>query len=66
MQKIIVGQEIPVLLIDKCSKGHGLWFDSGELQDILGKAKLDVDSKIQRLLTDMFGSQKSDSLQEDE
>ena len=45
MQKIVVGTAKPTLLIDKCAKGDGLWFD---------KANLDKDSKIQKLLADIF------------
>ena len=55
MQKIIVGQSKPVLFIDKCRRGDGLWFDKGELQDIFDRARLDRDNKIQKLLADMFG-----------
>ena len=55
MQKIIVGSSEPVLLIDKCRKGDGLWFDRGELQDIVNRAELDKGNKIRELLTDMFG-----------
>jgi Zn-finger nucleic acid-binding protein len=54
MQKIVVGTAEPILLIDKCPKGDGLWFDKGELQDILNRAELDEDSKIQKLLADIF------------
>lgn len=54
MQKIVVGPSTPPLLIDKCKRGDGLWFDKGELQDILDRAKLDKDNKIQKLLTDIF------------
>jgi len=54
MQKIIVGSGAPVLLIDKCRKGDGLWFDKGELHEILHRAELDEDSKIQKLLKDVF------------
>lgn len=54
MQKIVVGKDKPTLLIDKCAKGDGLWFDKGELQDILNRAELDQDSKIQKLLADIF------------
>jgi len=54
MQKVVVGSSKPVLLIDKCSKGDGLWFDKGELQDIFDRAQLDKDNKIQQLLTNMF------------
>ena len=59
MQKIIAGRAQPALLIDKCPRGDGLWFDKGELQEIFDKAHLDKDSKIQKLLADMFGGQFS-------
>ncbi len=55
MQKIIIGQSKPALLIDKCRRGDGLWFDKGELQNIFDRARLDRDNKIQKLLADMFG-----------
>ncbi len=55
MKKVIVGPSKPTLLIDKCRKGDGLWFDKGELNDIFDRAELDKDNKIQKLLTDMFG-----------
>ncbi len=54
MQKIIVGSNKPKLLIDKCVKGHGLWFDSGELEDIIKRAKLNDNNKIKKILADMF------------
>jgi Zn-finger nucleic acid-binding protein len=62
MRKIIVGPSTPALLIDKCSKGDGLWFDKGELQDIFNRAQLDKDNKIQKLLADMFGAEQIKSL----
>jgi Zn-finger nucleic acid-binding protein len=55
MQKIVVGSSKPDLLIDKCRRGDGLWFDKGELRDIFDRAELDEESKIQELLTDIFG-----------
>jgi len=55
MQKIIIGPSKPALLIDKCRRGDGLWFDKGELQNIFKRARLDNDNKIQKLLADMFG-----------
>ncbi|MBN2270924.1 MAG: zf-TFIIB domain-containing protein [Sedimentisphaerales bacterium] len=60
MQKIIVGQSQPTLLIDKCAKGDGLWFDNGELNNIFDRAQLDQHNKIQDLLADMFGYDKKD------
>ncbi len=34
MKKTIIGQE-PEILIDVCQKGHGLWFDSGEVGQLI-------------------------------
>ncbi|MHC4121247.1 MAG: zf-TFIIB domain-containing protein [Planctomycetota bacterium] len=55
MQKVIVGDSRPTLLIDKCRRGDGLWFDKGELHEIFDRAQLDPDNRIQKLLSDMFG-----------
>ena len=55
MEKVVVGEGDPVLLIDRCKKGDGLWFDAGELQDIFDRAELDEDNKVKRVLADMFG-----------
>jgi len=58
MQKVKVGSSTPVLLIDKCRRGDGLWFDRGELTDICDRAELDKDNKIQTLLKEMFTHDK--------
>jgi hypothetical protein len=63
MQKVIVGQSATQmadksdtkLLIDKCTKGDGLWFDRWELQNILKVGSFDKENKVAELLTDMFG-----------
>ena len=60
MEKIDVGEGEAVLMIDRCVKGDGLWFDKGELKEIIDKAKLDEDSKIKELLADMFGHKTED------
>ncbi len=59
MAKVVVGRSKPVLLIDKCRRGDGLWFDSGELKDVLDRGQLDEDSHIQKLLADMFAHDES-------
>ena len=59
MRKIIVGQATTSLLIDRCTKGDGLWFDKGELQNILNAAKLDEENKIRKLLADIFGAEQN-------
>jgi Zn-finger nucleic acid-binding protein len=55
MAKVFVGQSNPPLRIDQCRRNHGLWFDRGELEDILRRGQLDQESRILRLLADMFG-----------
>ncbi|MBM4025996.1 MAG: hypothetical protein FJ280_11415 [Planctomycetes bacterium] len=55
MTKIVVGASEPPLWIDKCRRSDGLWFDKGELQDILKRGEFDPDSRIRSLLADMFG-----------
>jgi len=55
MAKVVVGLSEPVLRIDRCRRSHGLWFDRGELEDVLARGRLDMDSRVQRLLADMFG-----------
>jgi Zn-finger nucleic acid-binding protein len=55
MAKIRVGSSSPPLLIDRCRRTDGLWFDKSELQDILNRGELDKDNRILGLLADMFG-----------
>lgn len=55
MAKILVGPSETPVLIDACVRNHGLWFDQGELDDILAHADLDDQNKIRKLLADMFG-----------
>ncbi len=55
MQKNLVGSAQSPVLIDTCKRHHGLWFDQGELDDILACADLDDENKIRQLLADMFG-----------
>ena len=66
MRKIVVGASTPVLLLDKCSRGDGLWFDKGELQEIFERAQLDEENKIQKLLADMFGTKQSNERTQEE
>jgi Zn-finger nucleic acid-binding protein len=36
MKKVLVGQE-PEILLDICQQGDGLWFDGGELAQLVGQ-----------------------------
>ena len=54
MRKVNCGIEEKVL-IDKCRKNHGLWFDKGELEEIISIGSLGKDSRVLDLLKDIFG-----------
>jgi Zn-finger nucleic acid-binding protein len=60
MEQVTVGKSEPALLVDRCVRGDGLWFDKGELNDIIARAKLDEGNKIKQLLADMFGKRTVD------
>ncbi len=51
MEKVLVQDTI---LIDRCTQGHGLWFDEGELQEVLKLGQNDDSNKVIDLLKDMF------------
>jgi len=53
MDKVYVGENKDVLL-DKCPDNDGLWFDKGELKDVIQLAS--KDNKVVELLNDLFGS----------
>ena len=56
MQEVEVGSESPVH-IDRCPDNHGLWFDRGELEQILEILGGDQDARVMKLLRDMFKEQ---------
>jgi len=57
MEKILVGPDASAQLIDRCKRGDGLWFDGGELGDVLAIGSFDEQGKVQKLLADMFGGE---------
>lgn len=55
MQKVSVGTDSgKMVLIDECPKSHGLWFDRGELVDILKMGHFDKEGKVTGLLSELF------------
>jgi len=40
--------------IDRCTQNHGLWFDRGELQEVVEMFQGDKSGKIVKLLKDIF------------
>ena len=57
MEKVHVGENKDVL-IDRCVKGHGLWFDKGELKAVL-ELGTGEDNKVVNLLKEMFENKLS-------
>ena len=53
MKKFEVGEQGKVL-VDKCKKNHGIWFDNGELQKVVEFGSVNKENKIINLLKDMF------------
>lgn len=51
MEKVVGPNQI---IIDRCKKGHGLWFDDGELEAILELEQSGSGKKVAALLKDMF------------
>ena len=55
MDKVLVGEiEDRQELIDRCGRNHGLWFDRGELQNVLKLGNFDSEGRVQTLLGDLF------------
>ena len=54
MYKILAGPGEKAKLIDKCLRGHGLWFDEGELGDIISMGSFDGENKVGKLLSEIF------------
>ena len=53
MLKFEVGEQAKVV-IDKCKKNHGLWFEKGELKKVVEFGSENKQNKIINLLTEMF------------
>lgn len=43
-------------LLDRCKKEHGLWFDRGELQNVLTLGHFDDEGKVRHLLGELFSA----------
>jgi uncharacterized protein len=53
MDKVWLGRE-PKVLIDSCPRGHGLWFDGGELHQIMHQIKDNGKHDIIAFLSETF------------
>ena len=55
MSKILVGEDEQVL-VDKCRKDHGIWFDKGELNSVIKNASENLENKVINHLKQMFNN----------
>jgi Zn-finger nucleic acid-binding protein len=53
MKKYEIGEKGKVV-VDKCKKNHGIWFEKGELQKVVELGSVNKENKIINLLKDMF------------
>jgi hypothetical protein len=56
MVEVRIGTAEPPLLIDECTRHHGLWFDKNELEEVIKSAGSDKVQKIQTLFAGIFGN----------
>ena len=61
MMKVWVGHGDEKILIDECRKKDGLWFDSGELKQIIALGHLGVNQRVFSLVRNMVGKEKEET-----
>jgi len=54
MDKVACGTTRHVL-VDKCGRGHGVWFDRGELREVIAQGEFHGENRVYALLNDVFG-----------
>jgi Zn-finger nucleic acid-binding protein len=53
MDKTLVSKDKEIVL-DECKNGHGLWFDKGEILEVIKEGSVNKNNKIIRVLEDMY------------
>lgn len=53
MEKVYLGKEKNIVL-DRCPKKHGLWFDKGELAEVIQLVSFDEENKVLNFLKNLF------------
>ncbi len=61
MLKVHIGNDDSKVLIDACKRNDGLWFDKGELSEVVKLAGSQAQSRIGSLLENMFKNQLSEN-----
>jgi Zn-finger nucleic acid-binding protein len=53
MGKTLVSSDKDIVL-DECRNGHGLWFDKGEILEVIKEGSIDKNNSIIQVLEDMY------------
>ena len=59
MKKVSVPTSESEIIIDKCPKEHGIWFDKDELYKIVSSTNAGGNDKVAEFLKDMFAGRES-------
>jgi len=54
LREIAINEPDPVIL-DRCPRGHGLWFDEGEMENVIRTNTEGDEAVVARFLGDLFG-----------
>jgi Zn-finger nucleic acid-binding protein len=65
MHKVLAADKDELVIIDRCPKGHGLWFDRGELSQILARGNFDKEKKVIKFLSEIFSHNESEGKNDD-
>ena len=55
MDKTFVSAERDIVL-DECKYGHGIWFDKGEILEVIKRGSVNKKNRIVQILEDMYKS----------
>ena len=53
MDKTFVSNDFDIVL-DECKYGHGLWFDKGEILEVIKEGSVNKENSIIKVLEDMY------------
>lgn len=59
MNKTLVSSDKDIVL-DECKNGHGLWYDKGEILEVIKEGSVNKNNKIIKVLEDMYSKNIED------
>jgi Zn-finger nucleic acid-binding protein len=57
LNKVLYGPERQVLL-DMCPRNDGIWFDDGELRDVISMGHFPNDNRVYEIINEIFGKSR--------